>query len=97
MNDLEKIINSAWENKENIDQNSDQDLKHSINEIINKLDSGKVRVAEKIDGKWVTHQYVKKAIMLSFRIHTMQNLSGHYSSWYDKENRLKGKTAGWIN
>ena len=45
MKDLEKIINSAWENKENIDQNSDQDLKHSINEIINKLDSGKVRVA----------------------------------------------------
>ena len=51
MKDLEKIINSAWENKENVDQNSDQDLKHAINEIINKLDSGKVRVAEKIDGK----------------------------------------------
>jgi Tetrahydrodipicolinate N-succinyltransferase len=95
MKDLEKIINSAWENKENIDQNSDQDLKYSINEIINKLDSGKVRVAEKIDGKWVTHQYVKKAIMLSFRIHPMQNLSGPYSSWYDKEHLLKGKTAGW--
>ena len=95
MKDLENIINRAWENKENIDQNSDQDLKHAINEIINKLDSGKVRVAEKIDGKWVTHQYVKKAIMLSFRIHPMQNLSGPYSSWYDKEHLLKGKTAGW--
>ena len=76
MKDLEKIINSAWENKENVDQNSDQDLKHAINEIINKLDSGKVRVAEKIDGKGVTHQYVNKAIMLSVSIHPMQNLIG---------------------
>mgnify|MGYP001353821507 CR=1 FL=1 len=51
MKDLEQIINSAWENKEDINQNSDKDLKNSINEIINQLDTGKVRVAEKIAGK----------------------------------------------
>ena len=69
MKDLEKIINSAWENKENIDQNSDQDLKHSIKEIINKLDSGKVRVAEKIDGKY------NKKFTTNFIINNFCNIS----------------------
>ena len=59
------------------------------------LDSGKSRVAEKINDKWITHQYLKKAIMLSFRIYPMENLNGPYSSWYDKSHLLKGKTAGW--
>jgi 2,3,4,5-tetrahydropyridine-2-carboxylate N-succinyltransferase len=63
--------------------------------MIDDLDSGKVRVAEKINGEWVTHQHIKKAIMLSFRIYPMENLNGPYSSWYDKAHLLKGKTAGW--
>ena len=92
---IEKIINNAWENKDQVNQNSDKSLKDTINQIINDLDSGKVRVAEKINGEWVTHQYIKKAIMLSFRIYPMENLSGPYSSWYDKAHLLKGKTAGW--
>jgi len=66
-----------------------------INQSIKDLDSGKVRVAEKIDGKWITNQYLKKAIMLSFRIYEMESLSGPYSSWYDKSHLLKGKTSGW--
>ena len=92
---IEKIINDAWENKSQVSQNSDQKLKDAINQIIADLDSGKVRVAEKIKGEWITHQYIKKAIMLSFRINGMESLSGPYSSWYDKAHLLKGKTAGW--
>ena len=92
---IEKIINDAWENKSQVRQNSDQKLKDAINQIIADLDSGKVRVAEKIKGEWITHQHIKKAIMLSFRIHGMEALSGPYSSWYDKAHLLKGKTAGW--
>ena len=68
MKEFEKIINDAWENKEKVNQDSDKNLKDTINQIIKDLDSGKVRVAEKINGKWITHQYIKKAIMLSFRI-----------------------------
>ena len=68
MKEFEKIINDAWENKNQINQNSDKSLKDTINQIIEDLDSGKVRVAEKIDGKWITHQHIKKAIMLSYRI-----------------------------
>ena len=95
MSNIEKIINDAWENKEKISNNSDRSILDAINQTIQNLDQGKVRVAEKINGNWVTHQHIKKAIMLSFRIHGMESLSGPYSSWHDKAHLLKGKTAGW--
>ena len=85
---IEKIINEAWENKDQVSQNSDKSLKDAVNQIIDDLDSGKVRVAENIDGEWVTHQHLKKAIMLSFRMYPMENLNGPYSSWYDKAHLL---------
>ena len=94
---IENIINEAWENKDQVNQNSDQKLKDTINQVIEDLDSGKSRVAEKIDGEWVTHQHLKKAIMLSFRVHGMETLDGPYSAWRDKAHLLKGKTAGWSN
>ena len=93
--EVEKIIEEAWNKKEKINKNSDQKIIDVINQLIKDLDSGTVRVAEKIDGKWITHQYLKKAIMLSFRIYEMEALSGPYSSWYDKSHLLKGKTSGW--
>ena len=74
MTEIEKIINKAWENKDNITQNSDNSIINSINQIIEDLDQGKIRVAEKINNEWLTHQYIKKAIMLSFRIHGMEAL-----------------------
>ena len=92
---IEKIINEAWDNKDQVNQNFDKSLKEAIDQVIMDLDTGKSRVAEKIDGEWKTHQYLKKAIMLSFRIYPMENLNGPYSSWYDKAHLLKGKTAGW--
>jgi 2,3,4,5-tetrahydropyridine-2,6-dicarboxylate N-succinyltransferase len=93
--EIEKIIEEAWGKKDQINKKSDQKIIDAINQSIDDLDSGKVRVAEKIDGNWITHQYLKKAIMLSFRIYDMESLSGPYSSWYDKSHLLKGKTAGW--
>ncbi len=50
---IEKIINEAWENKDQVNQKSDQSLKDAVNQIINDLDSGKSRVAEKINGNWI--------------------------------------------
>ena len=95
MNDIEKIINEAWEKKDHVNKNSDKSLIDSINKIIEDLDQGKIRVAEKINGEWTTHQYIKKAVMLSFRVYEMETLSGPYSSWHDKAHLVKGKTAGW--
>ena len=95
MNNLEKIINEAWEKKDQVNKNSDKSLIDSINQIITELDKGTIRVAEKINGEWTTHQYIKKAVMLSFRIHEMEALTGPYSSWYDKSHLIKGKTANY--
>ena len=55
---LEKIINEAWENKDQVNLNSDSLLKDAINQVIDDLDSGKSRVAEKINGEWITHQHL---------------------------------------
>jgi len=52
MSEIEKIINNAWENKDQINPNADKKIKDTINQIIADLDSGKVRVAEKINGEW---------------------------------------------
>ena len=95
MRQLEKIINNSWEKREEVSQTSDEVMINAINQIIEDLDKGNIRVAEKINNEWYTHQYIKKAIMLSFRIHGMETLSGPYSSWYDKSHLIKGKTAGW--
>ena len=65
---IENIINEAWEKIDQVNQDSDQNLKDTVNQIIDDLDSGKVRVAEKINGEWVTHQHIKKAIMLSLSL-----------------------------
>ena len=97
MNDLEKIINKAWEKKDQVNKSSDKSIVDSINKIIEDLDQGNIRVAEKINGEWITHQHIKKAIMLSFRVHGMEALKGPYSSWFDKSNLVRGKTAGWGN
>ena len=94
-NEIEKIINEAWNKKEEINKNSNKKIIDVINQTIKDLDAGSVRVAEKIQGSWITHQYLKKAIMLSFRIYEMESLIGPYSSWYDKSHLLKGKTANW--
>ena len=59
---IEKIINDAWEIKDQINQNSDQKIKDAIDQVIGDLDSGKSRVAEKINGEWVTHQHLRKQL-----------------------------------
>ena len=53
---IENIINDAWEKKDEINENSDKSLKDAINKVIENLDSGKSRVAEKVNGEWKTHQ-----------------------------------------
>ena len=62
--------------------------------LFRSLDSGALRVAEKIDGTWVTHQWLKKAVLLSFRLNDSQMIAGGpgNSSWYDK---IRPKFQGW--
>jgi len=89
---FEKIINEAFENKEKIDANSDKSIIDAIKETIELTDQGKIRVAEKKNGTWIVNQWVKKAILLSFKINKMEILRGPYTSWYDK---VPGKSVNW--
>ncbi len=91
-NSFEKIINEAWINKSQVNSNSDKKLLDAISETIELLDSGKIRVAEKKDNQWHVNQWIKKAILLSFRVNKMKASKGPYSTWYDK---VDGKTQGW--
>ena len=95
MKEFENIINTAWDNKDSINGQSDKSILDAINQTIELVDKGELRVAEKNGNEWVVNQWVKKAIMLSFRTHDMDSLSGPYSSWYDKSHLLKGKTSSW--
>ena len=92
LNNLEKIVNESFENKDQINSNSDKSIIEAISETIELTDSGKIRVAEKENGSWKVNQWIKKAILLSFRINKMEILRGPYTSWYDK---VPGKSVNW--
>ena len=89
---FEKIINEAWESKNQVSSKSNKKLLKTINQTIELLDSGKIRVAEKKNSSWITNQWVKKAILLSFRVNKMKTSKGPYSTWFDK---IEGKTQKW--
>ena len=90
--ELEKIINNAFEDKQNISDASDKKILDAINETIDLTDKGSIRVAEKKNGKWSVNQWVKKAILLSFRTNQMTMSKGPYTTWYDK---VPGKSVNW--
>ena len=89
---MEKIINDAWENRTNINVTSDKSILDAISNTIDKVDKGEIRIAEKKESSWIVHQWIKKAILLSFKTNEMDTLTGPYATWWDK---VKGKTAGW--
>ena len=89
---FENIINKAWDNKNQVNSKSDKKIINAIGKTIDLLDSGKIRVAEKKNNQWHVNQWIKKAILLSFRVNKMKASKGPYSTWYDK---IDGKTQGW--
>ena len=91
-NELEKIINSAFENKQNINEKSEKEVINAIDQTIELTDKGELRVAEKKNGSWRVNQWVKKAILLSFRTRPMTMSKGPYTTWYDK---VPGKSVTW--
>ena len=79
-------IEQAFENIESINSSSDNGIISAINETIKNLDSGKIRVAEKSNNDWIINQWVKKSILLYFRINDMKLISNSpgNSNWWDK-------------
>jgi len=80
------IIEQTFENIESINSSSDSGIISAINETISSLDSGKIRVAEKNGNEWIINQWVKKSILLYFRINDMKLISNSpdNTNWWDK-------------
>jgi len=89
---FENIINEAWNNKGQVNSKSSRKLLNAINKTIDLLDAGEIRVAEKKNNEWTVNQWIKKAILLSFRINKMKTSKGPYGTWFDK---IEGKTKKW--
>ena len=85
MSDLQSIIENAFENRADITPSTvDADTKAAIQEAIGMLDNGQARVAEKKDGEWVVNQWLKKAVLLGFRIQDNAPVDGGFTQYYDK-------------
>ena len=85
MQDLQKVIDGVWEERASLNPaNAKPEVREAVEETIGLLDSGRLRVAEKTGGDWVTHEWAKKAVLLSFRLQDNEVLADGYSRYYDK-------------
>ena len=92
MSELEKIINDAFDNRNSVSISTTGPIREAVNNTLDQLDAGTLRVCEKINGKWIVNQWLKKAILLSFRLNENEISSGPYSVWFDK---VASKTVKW--
>lgn len=85
LSDLQTIIEAAFEDRANITPaTADDAVKLAVQQSMALLNSGQARVAEKIAGEWVVHQWLKKAVLLFFRLHDNAVMDGAESRFYDK-------------
>ena len=92
--DLEALIDKAFDERDSITTATTGEVRDGVNQALDLLDSGAARVAEKKDGAWVVNQWLKKAVLLSFRLNDMAPISGGpgAASWWDK---VPSKFEGW--
>ncbi len=96
--ELEEIINTAWEDKNTLTPNTSNHVNVAVQQILEALDAGTLRICEKTPDGWHTHQWLKKAVLLSFRLNNNAliqgggNYEGQEAAWYDK---VSSKFAGW--
>ena len=88
------VIERAWEERDAIGPGTKGEVRQAVDAALAALDSGEARIAEKIEGEWRVHQWLKKAVLLSFRLNPMEAISGGVggSHWWDK---VPSKFAGW--
>jgi 2,3,4,5-tetrahydropyridine-2,6-dicarboxylate N-succinyltransferase len=81
----QQVIETAFEQRENLTaKNAPDNLRFAVREAIEALDNGTLRVAEKMDGQWMVHEWLKKAVLLSFRIDDNRVVLGGHTNYYDK-------------
>ena len=82
---IEALINQAWEDRANLSPKSaPAEVRDAVEHVIADLDQGRVRVAEKIGGAWTTHQWIKKAVLLSFRLQDNVPMQSGDLGFFDK-------------
>ena len=85
MSSLSNVIESAWENRGDLNpSNVDSETTEAIEHCIDGLDSGELRVAEPQDGDWIVNEWLKKAVLLYFRVTNNEPISGGYTQFFDK-------------
>ncbi|MDH6264880.1 2,3,4,5-tetrahydropyridine-2-carboxylate N-succinyltransferase [Rhizobium sp. SG_E_25_P2] len=92
---LEKTIDAAFDNRDSVSTATKGEIRDAVETALNLLDAGKVRVATRSeDGAWTVHQWLKKAVLLSFRLNAMEVIKGGPgdSTWWDK---VPSKFDGW--
>ena len=94
----QETIENLWEKKDEVNFIENIEARNSVLEVLDNLDKGKLRVCEKIENNWIVNQWLKKTILLSFRIQDMEIISGGpsvvdgTSSWWDK---VPSKFQNW--
>ncbi|MBL4619282.1 MAG: 2,3,4,5-tetrahydropyridine-2,6-dicarboxylate N-succinyltransferase [Marinicaulis sp.] len=93
---LEEVVNAAWDDLENISTNTHGDIREAVAKALQLLDSGSLRVAEKSGEEWVVQQWLKRAVLLSFRLFPNTLIEGApgiiKGVWWDK---VPSKFDGW--
>ena len=93
MQEVQKIIDQAWENRAGLSPSSASGaVRDAVEQVIAGLDSGSLRVCEKKAGVWTTHQWIKKAVLISFRLTDNSVVPGGATQYYDK---VASKFAGY--
>jgi 2,3,4,5-tetrahydropyridine-2-carboxylate N-succinyltransferase len=95
MNDtLQATIDGAWEQRNELGPSTRGEVRSAVDAALAALDCGEARIAEKVDGQWRVHQWLKKAVLLSFRLSPMEMIGGAPGGahWWDK---VPSKFAGW--
>lgn len=100
MESLKATIEQAWEQRTDLSPQTDGDIRQAVLAVLEALDNGTLRVAEKTGGAWQVNEWAKKAVLLSFRLMPMQRFSGGPAApdaatyWYDK---VPSKFEGWTD
>jgi 2,3,4,5-tetrahydropyridine-2-carboxylate N-succinyltransferase len=91
---LQSAIDAAWDKRESINAQTGGETREAVDAALDLLDSGRARVAEPVDGGWQVNQWLKKAVLLSFRLNAMTEIPGGPGGapWWDK---VDSKFKGW--
>ena len=92
--DLERVIEDAWEARDSLNGATTGPVREAVEAALDALDNGTARVAEKFKDEWLVHQWLKKAVLLSFRLNDMKPIEGGPGGapWWDK---VDSKFLGW--